>query len=242
MRNLIKIGIVEDDKLIAEIINKTLSRLGYETLPVATGYAEAMELIEHHSPDLMLIDIYLEGNKDGIDLAKQINDSFQIPFIFLTSDSQRATIDRAKSVTPPAYLIKPFTPEELYFAIEICLNNFSKRKPVVKKPVTSPLQNVIFVKDGNFFTRLNLEEINYLESDHVYVNIFTQNRKLTVRGSLNHFYEQLDKKRFFRVHRSYIVNINRVDSISNDHVVVNGMEVPSARKYHNELLQRLNIA
>jgi DNA-binding response OmpR family regulator len=72
---------------------------------------------------MLLLDINLNDTKDGIDLAEKINELFQLPFIFLTANSDSATIERAKKVKPNAYLVKPFNKDELYAAIEIVFNN-----------------------------------------------------------------------------------------------------------------------
>lgn len=241
MKSKIKIGVVEDEPMTAEMIEKTLVKLGYETSTAVTNYTEAIKMIETQSPDIVLIDIYLDGEKDGIELAEKINRDYKIPFIFLTADSQKVTLQRAKSVSPPAYLIKPFSNEELYCAIEICLNNFTKRHQSENRVGNPYLNDVIFVKDGNYFNKLKINDIYYIESDHVYINIYTKTKKMTIRNSLNNFYEGLDKSVFFRTHRSYVVNINHIDSISFDHVTVNGLNVPSSRKYHNDILHKFNV-
>lgn len=241
MKSTIKIGVVEDEPMTAEMIGKTLIKLGYATSPAATNYVDAIRMIESEAPDIVLIDIFLEGEKDGIELAEKINRDYKVPFIFLTADSQKVTLQRAKSVSPPAYLIKPFSNEELYCAIEICLNNFSKKLKLENRTGNPYLKDVIFVKDGNYFNKVKVDDIYYIESDHVYINIYTKSKKMTVRNSLNTFFEGLDKSIFFRTHRSYVVNINHIDSISMDHVTVNGMNVPSSRKYHNDILLKFNV-
>ena len=104
----IKIGIVEDEMLIALGISEALKELGYDVTEVANSYTEALEMIVNEKPDILLLDIQLSGHKDGIDLAWKIKNDFQIPFIFLTANADLATVERAKNVSPQAYLIKPF--------------------------------------------------------------------------------------------------------------------------------------
>jgi two-component system response regulator LytT len=122
----VKIGIVEDDEILSRNIHIILNELGYETTVPATNYEEALIMIETEKPDLVILDIQLDGEKDGIDVAEAININFKIPFIFLTSSSDKNTIERAKKVFPPTYLVKPFNRSDLYSSIEICLDNFSK--------------------------------------------------------------------------------------------------------------------
>jgi DNA-binding LytR/AlgR family response regulator len=121
----LKIGVVEDELIIARTILGTLDELGYGYCGPAINYTEAMEMLDRDKPDLLLLDIQLSGKKDGIDVARRLNEQYHLPFIFLTANSDGETIERAKAVKPPAYIVKPFTKEELFAAIEIAFSNFS---------------------------------------------------------------------------------------------------------------------
>jgi two-component SAPR family response regulator len=116
--NKFKIIVVEDEALIADNIAEILEDCGYE-IPAVCGKVEtALVEIEKHKPDLILLDINLKNNLDGIDLAHEINKKYQIPFIFLTSNSDAKTIDKAKLTSPQGYIIKPFTKADLQSNIE----------------------------------------------------------------------------------------------------------------------------
>ena len=114
MAQEIKIGIVEDELLIAEKIKMILVDIGYEVCEPVSSYNEAVEMFKIKKPDIVLLDINLGGEKDGIDIAAEINKHYHLPFIFLTANSDGATIERAKEVKPFAYLVKPFTKDELF--------------------------------------------------------------------------------------------------------------------------------
>src|SRR5664279_6566958 len=135
--SVLKIGIVEDELVIARTIVSTLDELGYSHGGPAINYTEAMEMLVNDKPDLLLLDIQLSGRKDGIDVAQKINELYQLPFIFLTANSDAETIDRAKKVKPHAYIVKPFTKEELFAAIEIAFSNFTGRSHARLEQVTS---------------------------------------------------------------------------------------------------------
>lgn len=92
----IKVGIVEDEMIIALGISDALKDLGYEVATIANNYTQALEIIEAEQPDILLLDIQLSGHKDGIDLALKVKKDFQIPFIFLTANADVATVERAK--------------------------------------------------------------------------------------------------------------------------------------------------
>ena len=118
-----KILVVEDEALIADDIQRTLSRFGYDVpTPVATA-AEALDAVAHLRPDLVLIDIKLRGPRDGIDAGAEIRTRFGRPIIYLTSQSDDATLARAKETRPHGYLLKPFNERELRIAVEVALHN-----------------------------------------------------------------------------------------------------------------------
>src|SRR4051812_29579950 len=114
-----KICIVEDEILIAMDIASTLRELGYDVTEIASNYTTAIEIIEAEKPDLILLDIQLDGHKDGIDLAWKVKKEYDIPFIFLTANSDAATLEKAKPVNAQGYLVKPFRGTDLHTSIEI---------------------------------------------------------------------------------------------------------------------------
>lgn len=243
MANL-KIGIVEDELVIARTITGTLDELGYTHCGPAISYTEALEMVESDKPDLLLLDIQLAGRKDGVDFAEKLNESYQLPFIFLTANSDIETIDRAKKVNPHAYIVKPFTKEELYAAIEIAFSNYSdqtksknRNKSVARHP-----KDFMFVKDGYVFRKVFFEELIYLESEANYVVLhLSTNKKVTVRSSINDFLEQLDPQRFRRIHRRYVVNTYLIADIFPTELSLADVKLPIGKSYRDELLRALGI-
>lgn len=240
----LNIGIVEDELVIARTILSTLDELGYSHSGPAINYTEAMEMLEQRKPDLVLLDIQLAGKKDGIDVAQKINELYQLPFIFLTANSDGETIDRAKKVKPHAYIVKPFTKEELYAAIEIAFSNFTGNRGAAKPEQVASYhtKDFMFVKDGYVFRKIFFTELLFLESDANYVTLHLKSqRKVMVRSTLNDFIEQLDPKIFIRIHRSYSVNIKLVDDIFPTEVSAEGNRIPIGKSYREELFKALGI-
>jgi DNA-binding LytR/AlgR family response regulator len=239
----LKIGIVEDEVIIADNIADILQKLGYKVAEPAATYAEAMQMIEDEKPDLLLLDIQLKGKKDGIDIATKINEVYRIPFIFLTANADTATVDRAKKANPSNYLVKPFTKEDLYAAIEVCLYNSYAFKAA--RPLTAgsnfALSDALFIKDGQLFYKVKFSDILYMESEHVYVNVYTAHKSFLVRSSLNDYLANFDAETFFRIHRSYVINLNHVHSVSAECVIINGVTLPVGRSYRQQLFGRLNL-
>ena len=241
---VLKIGIVEDELVIARTILSALDELGYSHCGPAINYTEAMEMLAHNKPDLLLLDIQLSGKKDGIDVAQKINELYQVPFIFLTANSDAETIDRAKKVKPHAYIVKPFTKEELFAAIEIAFSNFTGNRTNAKpeQAASYHTKDFMFVKDGYVFSKIFFIELLYLESDANYVTLHLKSqKKVMIRSTLNDFSEQLDQKKFIRIHRSYSVNINLVDDIFPTEVSIAGIKIPIGKSYKEELYRILGI-
>ena len=137
----INVLIVEDDPLIAEDIRLYLTNVDYNARWVVHNKVDALEVLATEMPDIALLDINLGGNLDGITIAESINEQRRIPFLFLTSYSNKSIIEQAKYTHPMGYIIKPFDEADLYSSIEIALFNFA----VLVRPakLTRPTLNEI---------------------------------------------------------------------------------------------------
>lgn len=114
-----KILVVEDELITAKAIRSALKSLGYDVLDIVTSGEEAIQKTSEVRPDLILMDIILAGEMDGIETASQIKDRFNIPIVYLTAHADDATLQRAKITEPYNYILKPFEDRELHIAIEI---------------------------------------------------------------------------------------------------------------------------
>lgn len=235
-----KILIVEDEVIIAENMCDTLNDLGYKTLEPAISYTEAIATMEEEIPDIAILDIQLSGNRNGVDLAKRIKEDYDFPFIFLTSFSDSKTVNEAKKQLPSAFLIKPFTKEELYTSIEVALFNFSKKiGQVIDDNII--IKDSLFVKDKGVYSKLKFENILYFKSDHVYLEInMKNNKKFIIRASLNEVIDKLNNN-FIRVHRSYIVNTKYLLQIETASLKIENSNIPIGKKYRQNILEKLNI-
>lgn len=116
-----KVLVVEDEKLVAKDIAKILNKLGYIVLATVPSGEEAITKVAENKPDLVLMDIMLKGEMDGIEAADHIKNQFDIPVIFLTAYADENTLRRAKITEPFGYILKPFDERELHTTIEIAL-------------------------------------------------------------------------------------------------------------------------
>ncbi len=121
----IRVLIVEDEPLIAENIAMYLNNNDFIVSGIAYDDEEALTELKDNPPDAVLLDVNLESGRDGIDIAEYINNNNRIPFIFLTSYSDRTILDRAKRTNPAGYIVKPFNEQTLYTTLEIAMANFA---------------------------------------------------------------------------------------------------------------------
>lgn len=238
-----KIIVVEDDFLIADFIQTALVSFGYNVIDICNSFDSFVKSVEAVLPDIVLVDIKIEGGKSGIDVAKYIRTNKDIPFVFISSLSDKKTIDAAKQTMPSAYLIKPFGEEDLYAAIEVALMNFAQRKnhniPALDGNII--LEHAIFIKQKQAFLKINKSDILYLEAKDNYVKIHTSKDAFLIRVTLNEIHQVLPVY-FYRIHRSFMVNLNHIEQIHNEEIVLaNKIIVPLSRNIYADLIERLQI-
>jgi DNA-binding NarL/FixJ family response regulator len=117
----IRVLIIEDEPLIASDIEMTLAGDNYTTAGIAYDSTRALDLLHRTQPDVVLLDIAIRGDKDGIEIAQIIRDSYKIPFIYVTSFADRETLERAKLTLPAGYIVKPFKDRDIISAIEMAV-------------------------------------------------------------------------------------------------------------------------
>ena len=239
----IKVGIVEDELLIAHGIATALKNMGYDVAEPAISYTEALGMIVSEQPDIVLVDIHLKGHKDGIDLARKIREQFNIPFMFLTANADIATVTRAKEAAPHAYLVKPFKQAELYAAIEVCLHNFSGRHGTEPSTAqeTHVVKDSLFIKQGQKYHKVHLADITHIESKDVYIYVYATSAQSLVRSSMQGFLDQVPAARFLRVHKSYLINTTHITTVSAETLNIGSIEIPIGRSYRDEVIAFLDL-
>lgn len=130
----IKVLIVEDEIIVARHIEDTLLSLGYSVSGMVSSGEEAIKLCgETPRPDVVLMDIMLEGDVDGIDAAQKIRKNYNIPIIFLTAFSNEKTLHRAKTAKPYGYILKPFQETDFFTSIEIAIHKHRIERQLVEE-------------------------------------------------------------------------------------------------------------
>lgn len=136
-----KILIVEDERIIALRLEQTLTTMGYAVVGIAARGEEALRLAGTLQPDLILMDIVIQGEMDGIEVARQIQTTSKVPVIFVTAYGDEETLTRVKGIEPFGYILKPFRTRELQMAIEIAI--FRHRQEGQQAKLIAQLQEAL---------------------------------------------------------------------------------------------------
>ena len=240
----IKILIVEDEMIIGANISLQLSKLGYEVSGIVPRGEDAINEVNKNQPDIILMDVQLKGNLDGIETAELIKKDHNIPIIYLTANTDEAHFKRAKATNPTAYISKPFKELDLKHAIELTMNgmviskkNSAKNDDNCSTPFV--LNDSIFVKRNDRMVKIMIADIYYFEADRNYCKIYSKNRECLLVTTLKEINEKLPEEYFLRIHRSYIVNLNHVDEVAGSHVIIDKKAIPMSKTLRNKLLKRV---
>ena len=256
MNEAIRILIVEDNVIIADDMQTMLEDIGYKIVGNVIDYEQAEEVLKKTTPDLVLIDIVLASEKSGIDLGQHIRDNYDIPFIFVTSNSDRATVEIAKKVKPNGYLVKPFEQQDLYTSIEIALSSYnygenevdkvedvdtSERSEEDRNNVSNAvLKDSIFVKKNNLYYRIKYDDIHFIKADNVYLEVNTIDKKFLVRSALKDYLDKLPSNNFYRAHKSYIINLSHIQAVNSKDIMIKDELIPISKEFREFILSSLN--
>lgn len=223
--------IVEDEPFIADDIARILKKNGYDVSAIVDEATDALNAIDTQKPDVVLLDINIEGEIDGIELAPKL----KVPFIFLTSYYDKATLARAREVRPSGYIVKPFSENDLIANIEIA--NIRLSEKITSKP--EPVK--LFVRKDQEIHSLYSNEIIYAEAFDNYTIVHTHKDKYMISHTLKSVEEKLLPLGFIRVHRSYLINFEAIDSISEGMIFLKGHQVLIGKSYKKAFFDQLSL-
>jgi len=240
---MIDIVIVEDDSIIAKDLMYTLKDLGYAVVAHCKNHEEVLQALKKHKSDLIICDIDL-GKKswDGIQIAEEIRQHYDQPIIFLTALADASTINRAAVVEPDAFLVKPFEERSLFAAIELALGKYSKRREneaLVQEENIPFIAGNFFIKDKKRLIKVHAEDIYWVKAEGAYSQLATKNQVYFLSTNLGTLEEKLRGHHFIRVHRSYLVNFQHIDTIEDDVLSVADERIPMGKNYREEFYRRL---
>lgn len=245
-----KILIVEDEAIVAKDISVCLEKIGYQVLASFSKGEKALAFLEENTPDLVLMDIMLAGNISGIDASARIKKDYDIPVVFLTAYADEKTIARAKITEPYGYVIKPFKEIDLRTSIEMALYKFKKEKEKLAGIETSSFKpsnissEYIYVKSNSKLVKVQNSNILFVEALKDYVIIHTEKERFTIHSTMKDIEKKLPDDIFMRVHRSFILNLNKISSIDSSIVLIENSDkkIPIGGSYKEGLFKRINLA
>jgi DNA-binding LytR/AlgR family response regulator len=244
MGKSIKILIVEDEMLIAANISLQLSKIGYEVSGILTKGEDALIHIKESEPDIILLDINLKGNIDGIEMARIMQETNNIPIIYLTANADDENFQRAMATHPFAFIPKPFRNLDLQRAIELTISRLQNESISDKNSnKTNPkmvLQDSIFVRNHEKLVKVNIKDIFYIEAERNYCRIYSKGKEYLLVMTLKELDERLPPENFIRIHRSYIINLMHIDEVALSHVNIAKKAIPISKTTKEELLNRLH--
>lgn len=227
--------LVVDDNIIALTVMKKLISMasGLTLVGECADALTAYEQLQTNTVDLLFLDIEMP-DMSGIDLVKSLGD--KRPMVIFTT----STIDYAAEafdLNVVDFLIKPVTPARFLIAVEK-----AKRMLVTKSlNQTDKDDEFVFIRDSNIVRRLKVNDILYMEAKGDYVRINIADGDYSIHSSLKSVEEKLSKNIFVRVHRSFIVNVSKIDTIEGGTLIVNRKIVPVSDAYRSGLYKRMQI-
>ncbi len=256
MTDQLQVLIVEDEAILAMDLKSKLQKEGYSVVGIAASGAQAMTLFEQHRVDLLLCDINIKGDWDGIETARRILAQRPVPLIYLTAYADNATLERAGQTAPLAYMVKPVHIVQLRAAIEMAISNFARlvnpvgngenlttntadanRKDPHRETILQG-DDAIFVKNNYQFVKIKLSDILYFEAEDAHTMLVTTTKRYALRLPLSAVCERIDEPRLLRIHRSFVVNTDHIDAFADQEVRVQQDTLPIGRSYKEEFMKR----
>lgn len=243
--------IVEDESIVAKDIQHSLIKLGYSVVGIASSADKALEILRTEQPGIVLMDIMLKGELNGIQTAEIIRKQYAIPVIFLTAYADESTLAKAKISEPYGYIIKPYKEIDLQTSIEMTTYKHQKEQEVLRErdflfsvvENIEPTNDFVFVKSNSKLVKLNTKDIYFIEALKDYVVIHAEDTRFTIHSTMKEIESKLSQQEFLRVHRSYIVRMDKIAAIEYPNLILedNKKNIPIGGSYKEELQKRLNM-
>ncbi|WP_339631146.1 LytTR family DNA-binding domain-containing protein [Bizionia echini] len=225
--------IIDDEAMARDIISSHLSKI--EAIDVIASCSHAMEafqVINNHKIDLVFLDINMP-DISGISFAKSINKNIRI--IFTTAYRDYAI--EGFELQAVDYLLKPISFERLLKAVNTYFDVYARKENNLM--ATKEMQAFMFVRSDRRMIKVDFEAIIYIESFSDYIKIHLPNETLVTRETITAIEAKLPSEQFLRIHRSFIISINKITSFTNEHVVIHNLALTISRSYKKTVLEIL---
>lgn len=236
----ISVLIVEDQLLIAQNLKAILTDHDFKVMETAVCGEDALKVVDNSLPDLILMDIHLAGEIDGIETAEKIRQKYNIPIIYLSDHTDNETVDRAKKTFPANYLSKPFRTADLLRALEIAFVNAARP---AKTTSATKLKDRIFIRIDNQKSKMiAYKDIIYLEADRAYSSVVTDEKEYKLSNNMRIISDQMNSSEFIRVSRKHVVNINHITGIDGNMISLgDNHKVQMSKNYRDAVMSCFNL-
>lgn len=247
----INILIVEDESIVSKDIQYSLNKLGYNVVGAASTGEKAIEIARNERPDIILMDIMLKGEMNGIQTAEIIRKELSVPVVYLTAYADESTLSKAKTTEPYGYIIKPFKEIDLHTSIEMAIYKHGKEQEIIRERdlLYSIVENkessvgFIFVKSNSRLIKLKTADIYYIEALKDYVVIHTVDTRYTIHSTMKDIEFKMGGAEFIRIHRSFIVRLDKIASIEFPNLTLENDKkvIPIGGSYRDDLNIRIKM-
>lgn len=238
MSRVLRCAVVDDDRSIREIIKQSIKIT--EFLELSGEYESAIEArgkIKNGMVDLIFLDVEMP-NMSGLEFLQTFHD---LPAVILITSKKEYSFDAFENDVVD-FLLKPFAYARFLKAAEKALSMLSRQPELEKTSSKEEEPDHIFVKSDQLMKKLMLDEIIHLEALGDYVRIYTTAERVTVLSTLTALEDVLPSKKFMRVHRSHVVNVDRITKIEDGNTIfLNELTVPLSRSHKDALKERIGL-
>ena len=221
--------IIEDLQVAADYLTRCCEKSGMvEIMAHFADVSNALEFLDHHNADLLFLDVEMPGST-GFELLDKLSYS---PQVILTTSKEEYAYN-AFQYNVADFLKKPYTYKRFTQALE--------KVKVPEQKQTAGHHDHLFIKTDGKLVRLNHDDILFIESMGDYVRFVTPSKKYVSPNSIRSLADKINQDHFMRVHRSYIVNLLKIDDIIENNLYINGVGIPISKSLRADILKRLTI-
>lgn len=241
----LQVLLVEDDRSAALDVEMLLDEMGLQLAAVKDNAEDALNYIYAEQPDLIIMDVELKGKLSGLDIAKEIS-HLRIPVVFTTSYKDKISFEASKEAYSFGYLVKPFNKLSLQSVLEQAAKLLFPGGEIEESSTAASvniLPGTVLVKHVNVLYPVRFDEILFIQGEGNYCSIHTEGRKFMLKLSLRKLLESLPANDFSPVHKSFVVRLDKVDSIDigSGKLTIGKEVLPLGRNFKTTFMDRFNV-
>lgn len=233
--------VVEDDLVVRTTLDALLSDMGHQVCGFADNALDALVLFSTKMPDILIVDINLNGNVDGIELARKCNEIRKVPILFLTAHDDESIFEKAKSASPFAFISKPLNRQVLQRAISLALEN--SYAGATESAITDASEQVLYTRIGHRLRKIPIRDIESVEVEGKYCTLNLGGKAITCKITMKDLLALLPQKNFVQVTRNHAVNLDKIEDVDMAHMTVKmpHSEIPISRGFKEQLFNRIRV-